>query len=94
MAWILCFYLPVLDLFKLDEMLRSIYYLYHNSPKKWRELKRLPEAFEESIVKPARSSHGSRWAARKLRALKAIIRSYVSRVGHMEDMSSGERSDI
>ena len=74
-------------------MLRSIYYLYHNSPKKWRELKRLAEAFNEAIVKPVRS-HGSRWAAHKLHALKAFICSYVSLIGHMEDMASGNRSDI
>lgn len=79
--------------FQIDELLLNVYYLYHNSPKKWRELKQLAEMCQEAIVKPVRS-HGSRWAAHKLGALRALVRDYVTIVTHMEDMSSGERRDI
>ena len=42
------------------EMLMKLYYLYQKSPKRYRELKELSEAYEKTITKPTKA-HGTRW---------------------------------
>ena len=37
----------------IDEMLMKIYYLYHNSPKRPRELKAFSNTLEEAEPKPS-----------------------------------------
>ena len=43
----------------IDNMLMKIYYLYEKSPKRYRELKELPEAYENSIPKSSKA-HGTK----------------------------------
>ena len=74
-------------------MLLGMYNLYHNSAKKWREFKHLADIYHESVVKIVRS-HGSRWAAHKLSALRAVVKDYCTLISHLEDLTSGERPDV
>ena len=43
----------------IDNMLMKLYYLYEKSPKRYRELKELSEAYANSVPKPFKA-HGTR----------------------------------
>ena len=49
---------------KIETMLMKLYYLYQKSPKRYRELKELSEAYEKTITKPTKA-HGTRWIDHK-----------------------------
>ena len=61
----LCIELALKDAFDtspfgdVDNMLMKLYYLYEKSPKQYRELKELSEAYANSIPKPSKT-HGTR----------------------------------
>ena len=63
--------LPIKDAFdasafsKIDKMLRVLHSLYNASPKRYRELKQLAEAWETSIPKPTKAT-GTRWFEHKV----------------------------
>ena len=71
----------------VNEMLMRIYYVYRNSTKRLRELKALAEIMEEQIKLPQRA-HGTRWVQHKNRAIKALIQSYPTIVGHLENLAT------
>ncbi|KAJ8049028.1 Zinc finger CCHC domain-containing protein 3 [Holothuria leucospilota] len=77
----------------IDELLLRVYYLYHKSPKRWRELQRLAEIVKELVIKSVRSS-GTRWVSHKQAAIQALLRDYQIIINHFEDMSFIERPDI
>ena len=48
---------------KIDEMLMKFYYLYQKSPKRLRKLKRIANAWENSVPKPFKS-YGTHWISK------------------------------
>ena len=67
-------------------MLRKIYYLYRNSPKRLPELKEFGSIYEKSLQKPSKST-GSRWIAYKVRAMEIILAHYGIFMDHIESLS-------
>ena len=57
---------------KMETMLMKLYYLYQKSPKKYRELKELSEAYEKTITKPTKA-HGTHWIDHKYRAMERVL---------------------
>ena len=71
---------------QLDEMLRQLFSLYQKSPKRLRELRKLAEAYEESVDKPVKSS-GTRWIDHKVRAATVFLEKYGLYMQHLEQVS-------
>ena len=67
-------------------MLKKIYYLYKNSPKRLRELREIGSIFEKTGQKPSKSI-GTRWIAHKVRAMEIILANYDSFGAHIECLS-------
>ena len=57
------------------DTLTTIYYFYHNSPKRFRELHVVAEIMSEQILKPARAN-GTRWVEHKVKAIKKMMINY------------------
>ena len=53
----------------------GLYYFYHKSPKKLRQLREVAEAMEEHVTKPARAN-GTRWVSHKLEAVTKMCNNY------------------
>ena len=60
---------------KIENMLTKLYYLYQKSPKRYRELKELSEAYEKTITKPAKA-HGTKWINHKFCAMTKVLLNY------------------
>ena len=71
---------------KIENMLTKLYYLYQKSPKRYRELKELSEAYEKTITKPAKA-HGTRWIDHKFRAMTKVLSNYGVNIAHLESLS-------
>lgn len=72
---------------QLDEMLRQLFSLYQKSPKKLRELKKLAEAYQETVDKPVKTN-GTRWIDHKVRATKVFLENYGIYIQHLEQVNS------
>ena len=70
---------------KIENMLTKLYYLYQKSPKRYRELKELREAYEKTITKPAKT-HGTRWINHKFHAMTKVLSSYGAYIEHLESL--------
>jgi hypothetical protein len=70
---------------QLDEMLRQLFSLYQKSPRKLRELKKLAEAYGETVYKPVKAS-GTRWIDNKVRATKFFLENYGMYMQHLEQV--------
>ena len=75
-----------LFLHEIGVMLKKIYYLYKNSPKRLRELREIGSIFEKTGQKPSKSI-GTRWIAHKVRAMEIILANYDSFGAHIECLS-------
>ena len=71
---------------KIENMLTKLYYLYQKSPKRYRELKELSEAYEKTITKPAKA-HGTRWIDHKFYAMTKVLPNYGAYIAHLESLS-------
>ena len=71
---------------QLDEMLRQLFSLHQKSPKRLREVRKLAEAYEESVDKPVKSS-GTRWIDHKVRAATVFLENYDLYMQHLEQVS-------
>lgn len=71
---------------ELCELLISLYYLYHNSPKRMRGLEDLAKVMDVNIRKPVRAQ-GTRWVQHRVNASKALLIGYEVIVTHMEHMA-------
>ena len=67
----------------VTDMLMNLYYIYHKSPKRLRELRAVADAMEEKISKPDKAQ-GTRWVQHKARALQTLINGYLVLVAHIE----------
>ena len=54
------------------DTLTSLYYFYHASGKRQREVQELANILEDGIQKP-KKCHGTRWIQHKLQATKALL---------------------
>ena len=70
----------------VEEFLNEIYSLYQTSPKRYRELKRVAEAYGETIPKPTKA-YGTRWIDHKLRAMQIALDHYGPLIHHIESLS-------
>ena len=61
----------------------KLYYLYQKSPKRYRELKELSEAYEKTITKPTKA-HDTRWIDYKYRAMERVLDNYGPYIAHLE----------
>ena len=77
---------------EISPMLMNIYYMYHKSPKRLRDLQSLAEQLDETVVKPQKA-HGTRWLQHKKNAIKALLRSYPVIVRHLEELAAGTGAD-
>lgn len=68
-------------------MLRQLFSLYNKSPKKLRELKKLAEAYQETVDKPVKAN-GTRWIDHKVRAMKVFLENYGMYMQHLEQVSN------
>ena len=59
--------------------------LYQTSPKKYCELKRVAEAYGETIPKPTKA-YGTRWIDHKLRAMQIALDHYGPLIHHIESL--------
>ena len=86
------------DAFKntyLDEvsnMLMNIYYVYHKSPKRLRDLRTVAEEMDEQVTKPEKA-HGTRWLQHKKRAVKVLLNCYPVLVGHFQSLAEANSAD-
>ena len=60
--------------------------LYQTSPKRYRELKRVAEAYGETIPKPTKA-YGARWINHKLQAMQIALDHYRPVIHHIESLS-------
>ena len=67
-------------------MLMKLYYLYQKSPKRLHELKRMVDAWEQSVPKPSKS-YGTRWIDHKLRSMQIILDNFGVYMGHIKSLS-------
>ena len=70
----------------IDNMVMKLYYLYKKSPKRYRELKELSEAYANSIPKPSKV-HATRWIEHKYSAMKKFLENYGKYMVHLESLS-------
>ena len=71
---------------KIDQMLGVLHSLYNACPKRYRELKRLAEAWQTSIPKPTKAT-GTRWIEHKINAMKIALENYGAFPSHIESLS-------
>ena len=71
---------------RVEEFLNEIYLLYRTSPKRYRELQRVAEAYGEAIPRPTKA-YGTRWIDHKLRAVKIGLEHYGALITHIESLS-------
>ena len=67
-------------------MLRKIYYLHKNSPKRVHELKEFARIFKKIMQKPSKST-GTCWIEHRVRAMEIIFANYGIFVAHTESLS-------
>ena len=77
----------------ISEMLLRLYYLYHQSPKKSRELSAIPNELKEVFHMPKGGRlpvrcHGSRWISHKRNALQRILDGYGGYVTHLSALAA------
>ena len=70
---------------KIETILMKLYYLYQKSPKRYRELKELSEAYEKTITKPTKA-HDTRWINHKYRAMERVLDNYGPYTAHLESL--------
>nr|XP_012560836.2 E3 SUMO-protein ligase KIAA1586-like [Hydra vulgaris] len=70
----------------VDELLLQLYYLYQKSPKRYRELQGLAEAWGNSVPKPTNAC-GTRWIDRKYKAMKIALENYGVFMTHIEPLA-------
>ncbi|CAB4039656.1 Hypothetical predicted protein [Paramuricea clavata] len=78
---------------KIDQMLRVLHSLYNASPKRYRELKQLAEAWETSILKPTKAT-GTRWIEHKVNAMKIALEHYGAFLSHIESLSQTDSNPV
>ncbi|XP_063970390.1 zinc finger protein 862-like [Lytechinus pictus] len=78
---------------EINSVLTSYASFYRRSPKRLRELSDMADLLEEKIHRPTRVD-GTRWLDHRRRALSAFEKNYPSVVAHMNEIGSGERSDV
>jgi hypothetical protein len=78
---------------KIDKMLRVLHSLYNVSPKRYRELKQLAEAWETSIPKPTKAT-GTRWFEHKVNTMKIALEHYGSFLSHIESLSQTDSNPV
>ena len=61
-------------------------YLYQKSPKRLRELQRMSEAWEKSVLRPSKS-HDTRWIDHKLKSMQIVLENYGVFLVHVESLS-------
>ena len=74
------------------DMLRQLYYLYRNSPKRLRELKDLADIMAMQVRKPKKAC-GTRWVQHKLEAAQSLIKSFDVIATHLAAMASDPTHD-
>ena len=74
------------------DTLTLLYYFYHASGKRQRELQELANILENGIQKP-KKCNGTRWIQHKLQATKALLHSYKVIVMHLEAVAADKTSD-
>ena len=77
----------------INEMLLRLYYLYHNSPKKSKELEAIGEDLKEVYHFPEGGNlpvrcQGTRWINHKRRALQRIVDRYGAYIMHLNALES------
>jgi hypothetical protein len=70
----------------VDELLLQLYYLYQKSPKRYRELQGLAEAWGNSVPKPTKAC-GTRWIDHKYKAMKIALENYGVLMTHIESLA-------
>ena len=60
---------------KIDNMLSVLYKLYQYSSKRYRELKRFADAWDEVVRKP-KKAYGTRWIDHKYKAIEIVLQNY------------------
>ena len=70
---------------KIDDMLSVLYRLYHYSPKRYRELKCLADAWDEVVPKP-KKAYNTRWIDHKYKAMEIVLQNYGSYLAHVESL--------
>ena len=73
----------------VEEFLNEIYSLYQTSPKRYRELQRIAEAYGETIPKRTKA-YRTRWINHKLRAMRIGLEHYRSLISHIESLSQSD----
>ena len=69
----------------IEEMLLKLYYLHQKSPKCFRELRELSEAYDKSLPKPTKCN-GTRWIDHKYKALEVLYDNYGTFIAHLESL--------
>ena len=70
---------------KIETILMKLYHLHQKSPKRYRELKELSEAYEKTITKTTKA-HGTRWTDYKYRAMERVLDNYRPYIAHLESL--------
>ena len=68
------------------KMLMKIYYLYQNSPKRLRKLKKFSNALEEVLSKPSQA-YGTCWLGHKFWLMEILLNHYGTYMVHIESLS-------
>ena len=74
-------------------MLRVLHSLYNASPKRYRKLKQLAEAWETSIPKPTKAT-GTCWIEHKVNAMKIALEHYGAFLSHIESLSQTDSNPV
>ncbi|XP_065642255.1 E3 SUMO-protein ligase KIAA1586-like [Hydra vulgaris] len=70
----------------VDELLLQLYYLYQKSPKRYRKLQGLAEAWGNSVPKLTNRC-GTRWIDHKYKAMKITLKNYGVFMTHIESLA-------
>ena len=70
----------------VEEFLNEIYLLYQTSPKRYTELRRVAEAYGETIPKPTKA-YDTRWIDHKLQAMQIGLDDYRPLIHHIQSLS-------
>ena len=65
--------------------------MYQKSPKQLRELRRVAEAWEQSVPKPTKAC-GTHWINHKCNAMEIILENYGAFMTHVESLSQTDSS--
>ena len=71
---------------KIDMMLTKLYHLYQKSPKRYRELKGLSEAYNNTIPKPLKVGD-THWTDYKYCAMPLVLENYDAYISHLESLA-------